>query len=200
LPPVPLDHLALGTEVDPASVPRCAEVLRLAAEARGVGGTLIASSAAAPLAFPLGEVSHSGGLVPTPVGATYLDPSGPGEFALVADIPGSGAHEIWLGGSLRPSASLSVDGEELSTLRQQLNPPGAYLDFGQISLRPGHHELAVAIGGPDLHPGSAQSDGVLGPLAISRPDAGPVLRRIRPSRARNLCGKPWDWIEVVPSR
>ena len=39
--PVPLEHLALGTEVDPASVPRCADVLRLAGEARSVGGGLI---------------------------------------------------------------------------------------------------------------------------------------------------------------
>jgi hypothetical protein len=198
--PLPLDHLALGTEVDPAGVPRCAEVLRLAAAARGAGGTLVSSSAAAPLAFPLGEVSHSGGLMPTSAGATYLDPSGPGEFVLVADIPDSGADEVWLGGSLRPSASLSVDGEELSSLRQQLNPPGTYLDFGQISLRPGRHELAVAIGGPDLHPGSAQSDGLLGPLAISRSDSVPVLQRISPSHARSLCGKPWDWIEAVSSR
>jgi hypothetical protein len=198
--PIPLDHLALGTEVDPASVPRCADVLRLADEARGVGGKLIASAAANPLAFPLGEASHSGGLVPTPVGATYLDPQGAGEFALDVEIPDSGTHEIWLGGSLRPSATLLVDGKELSVLRQQLNPPGAYLDFGQVPLRRGQHKLAVAIGGPDLHPGSAQSDGVLGPLAISRPRVEPVLKRVAPARARRLCGRPWDWIEAVPSR
>jgi hypothetical protein len=198
--PIPLDHLALGTEVDPAGVPRCADVRRLAAVARGVGGELVASTAAKPLAFPLGGVSHSGGLVPTPVGATYLDPQGAGGFALDVDVPGSGTYEIWLGGSLRPSATLSVDGKELSTLRQQLNPPGTYLDFGQIPLRRGRHRLAVAIGGPDLHPGSAQSASVLGPLAILRSDVEPVLKRVLPSRARSLCGRSWDWIEAVPSR
>ena len=195
--PVPLDHLALGTEVDPASVPHCADVLRLAAEARAVGGELLASSTLKPLALPLGEANRSGALLPSPVGATYLDPQGPGKFELKANIPNSGQHEIWLGGSLRPAATLSVDGGEVSTLRQQLNTPGNYLDFGAVDLRQGAHTFSVSIGGSDLHPGSAGSDGLLGPLSISRPDDDPPLRRFESDQARSLCGRPWDWIEAV---
>jgi hypothetical protein len=198
--PTPLDHLPLGTEVDPASVPRCADVLRLAAEARALDGELVASDAAAPLAVPLSEASRSGGLVSSPVGATYLDPQAPGEFTLEANVPTTGGDEVWLGGSLRPAATLSVDGDEVSTLRQQLNTPGSYLDFGIVPLRRGSHTFAVSIGGPDLRPGSAGADGLLGPLVISHPDDDPPLRRLSPGRARSLCGRPWDWIEAVPSR
>jgi hypothetical protein len=57
--PLPLDHLPLGTEVDPAGVPRCADVLRLAREA-GSGGRLVAATASSPLAFPLGAVARRG--------------------------------------------------------------------------------------------------------------------------------------------
>ncbi len=198
--PVPLDHLALGTEVDPASVPRCADVLRLARRARAVGGELVASDTLEPLAMPLGEASRSGGLVPSRVGTTYLDPQGAGEFELEASVPSSGRYEIWLGGSLRPKATLSVGGSELGSLRQQLNAPGTYLDFGALELRRGAHAFAVSVGGPDLDPGSAGSDGLLGPLVVSRPDDNPPLRHFLPDRARRLCGRSWDWIEAVPSR
>ncbi len=198
--PAPLDRLALGTEVDPAGAPRCTDVLRLAARARAVDGRLVAAERVEPLALPLGEASHSGGLVPSSIGSTYLDPRGAGEFELEVDVPSAGREEIWLGGSLRPAATLSVDGAEVGTLRQQLNTPGNYLDFGIVPMRRGRHSVAVAVGGPDLHPGSAQSDGVLGPLVISRPDDDPPLRRFSPQRARGLCGRPWDWIEAVPSR
>lgn len=196
----PLDHLALGTEVDPASVPRCADVLRLAAEAQAAAGELVASTAAEPLALPLGEASHSGGLVPSSVGTTYLDPRGAGMFELEAKVASPGLDEVWLGGSLRPAATLSVDGRDVSTLRQQLNTPGNYLDFGLVPLRRGPHTFAVSIGGPDLHPGSAGSDGLLGPLVISSPDDKLMLRRFSPRQARSLCGRRWDWIEALPSR
>lgn len=196
---VPLDHLGLGSEVDPAGIPRCADVLRLGSQARVVGGGLIAATAGQPFALPLGEATRRGGLVRSPLGTTYLQPDGAGEFALAVNLPGSGEHEVWLGGSLRPAATLSVDGRELDTIRHQLNTPGNYLDFGALPLRRGRHRFSVAVGGPDLRPGSAGSDGPLGPLAIARP-GNPALTYIQPDRARSLCGRAWDWIEAVPSR
>jgi hypothetical protein len=196
--PAPLDHLALGSEVDPAGVPRCADVLHLAAAAKAVGGRLLAATAERPLALSLSEATSTGGLVRSSAGPTYLQPDGAGKFRLEADLPDSGAHDVWLGGSLRPAATLSVDGREVGALRQQLNVPGNYLDFGRVALRHGHHSFSVAVGGPDLHPGSAGSDGPLGPLVVSRPAGSPRLKRLPASRARDLCGKPWDWIEAVP--
>jgi hypothetical protein len=199
--PTPLVHLALGTEVEPGSVPRCSGVLRLARVASAAGAELVAADPGpAPLALPLGDAQRGGGLAPSAAGATYLDPNGPGEFALEVELPRAGRYEIWLGGSLRPAAKLRVDGEEEATLRQQLNPPGNYLDFGVLPLREGGHRVVVEIGGPDLHPGSAGSDGPLGPLVIARADGDRLLTRFAPQRAGELCGKSWDWIEVIPSR
>jgi hypothetical protein len=198
--PLPLEHLSLGTEVDPAGVPRCADVLRLGKEAGSVGGGLIAAQSSEPVAAALGQSRHSGGLVPSPLGATYLEPRGAGQFSIDVDVADRGLHEVWLGGSLRPAATLSVDGRPLSTLRQQLNAPGSYLDFGSVQLSRGNHAFAVSLGGPDLHPGSAGSDGLFGPLVVSRAEGGSRLIRLGPSRAASLCGGPWDWIEAVPSR
>ena len=197
----PLEHLALGTEVEPGAVPSCAEVLRLADVASAVDGELVAASAGQPpLALQLGGAERSGGLVPTEAGSTYLEPSGAGRLALDVDVPQPGRYEIWLGGSVRPSATLSIDGEEVSTLRQQLSPPGNYLDFGVVPLQKGTHRFVITIGGPDLHPGSADSDGPLGPLVIARPRGDRPLTRLVPEQAAELCGKAWDWIEAAPSR
>ncbi len=199
--PAPIEHLALGTEVEPGAVPRCADVLDMAAEAQVAGGELVAARAGQPpLALPIGDAERSGDLVPSEVGDTYLEPRGAGELALDVDVPQPGRYEIWLGGSLRPSATLAVDGEEVGGLRQQLNTPGNYLDFGVVPLQKGTHRLVVAVGGPDLRPGSASSDGPLGPLVLARPAADPPLARVELEQAAEFCGKAWDWIEVVPSR
>jgi hypothetical protein len=193
----PLDHLPLGSEVDPAGVPGCAEVLRLAREA-GSRGRLVAARAQAPVALPLGGAPRNGDVVASPVGRTYLEPQGAGEFALEAPLPSPGTYEVWLGGSLRPSATLFVDGRPVSEVRQLLNTPGNYVDFGVFDLARGSHTFAVTIGGPDLHPGSAGADGPIGPLIVSQPDDGSPLTSVSPSRARSLCGRAWDWIEALP--
>jgi hypothetical protein len=196
----PLDHLVLGSEVDPAGVPRCADVLRLAAEA-GRSGRLIAASANRPLAFSLGGAQHSGGLARTSLGSTYLEPLGStGEFSLPVRVPVTGSYKVWLGGSLRPSATLTVDGRRQGSLRQQLNAPGSYLDFGTVRLARGRRDLSVTIGGPDLQPGSAGSDGALGPLVLSRAEGRSRLLTISSSRASELCGRRWDWIEAEAAR
>jgi hypothetical protein len=198
--PVPLEHLALGYGVDPAAVPRCADVLRLAGEARAAKGHLVAASARRPVVLPIGEATHRGGLVPSLAGPAYLEPKGAGEFELRARLPSSGRQEVWLGGSLRPTATLFVDGRKLSSIRQQRNTPGSYLDFGSLALRRGMHVFSLKVGGPDLNPGSAGSYGPLGPLAIAKPDDDPALKSVSAARARSLCGRAWDWIEVVSSR
>jgi hypothetical protein len=197
----PLDHLALGDEVDPGGVPTCPDVIRLGEEAATVGGRLVAAPARQVLAFAIGRARHTGGLARTRAGATYLEPQGSaGEFTLPLNLPASGSYEVWLGGSLRPEATLSVDGEEVGSLRQQLNTPGNYLDFGTAKLSRGRHVLSVALGGPDLHPGSAGTDGPLGPLVLDRPGKDPPLRSFPPARAKSLCRHRWDWIEAIRPR
>lgn len=197
--PAPIAHLPLGTEVDPAGVPSCAAVLSLAGEAGG-GGKLIAARPSRPLALSLGGAARVGEVTPTAAGSTYLEPEGAGEFALEVFVPSSGLHEVWLGGSVRPSAELLIDEGKAGEVRQQLNTPGNYIDFGAVRLQRGRHVFAVRLGDPDLHPGSAGADGPLGPLVISRSDDGHGLVTVAPARARRLCGKRWDWIEAYPTR
>ncbi len=56
----------------------------------------------------------------------------------------------------------------------------------------------MRIDGPDLHPGSAGTQGALGPLALSSTDAADTtLVHVPAAHARRLCGRAWDWIEVA---
>lgn len=196
---LPLDHLPLGTEVDPAGVPACPAVMSLAKEA-GAGGSLVAARPSRPLVLALGEAARVGDVAPTAAGATYLEPEGAGEFAVETFIPSSGLHEVWLGGSIRPSATLLVDEGKAGEVRQQLNTRGNYIGFGPVSLRRGRHTFAVQLGGADLYPGSAGSAGPLGPLAISSPGEGHGLLTVPAARARSLCGRRWDWVEAYSTR
>ena len=196
--PEPIGHLPLGTAIDPASVPDCGEVLSLAAEAGPEGSLIAAGAVAQPLAFEVGEVQRSGALEASAAGSSYLEPRGAGEFEVTAEIPEAGRYEVWLGGSLRPSYDLEVDGEEVDTGRQQLNTAGNYIPLGSVELEPGSHTFKVSIGSADLHPGSAGSDGPVGPLVIQRTSSSPPrLTSVPASAARSLCGQPWDWIEAM---
>lgn len=192
----PLYHLPLGSEVNPAAVPRCADVMRLVQEL-GAGTRLVAARANQTVALPLGNAPRTGALAPSPAGSTYLEPEGKGDFEIKASVPGSGRYEVWLGGSIRPSAMFLIDGRPVGEIRQQLNTPGNYMNLGGDSLDRGAHTFAVAIGGPDLHPGSAGSGGPIGPLIIVRSDNELPLTTVPATQARSLCGRPWDWIEVL---
>ena len=58
--------------------------------------------------------------------------------------------------------------------------------------------MELRIAGADLHPGSAGQDGDLGPLSMSSTDPAQTrLVSVPASRARSLCGRWWDWIEVA---
>ena len=114
-------------------------------------------------------------------------------------MPRTGTYEFWLGGSLRSSAKLEVDGEEVGQARHHLNTVGNYISLGETDLAAGSHDLTVSFGSADLHPGSSGIDGPLGPLIISeQTGVPPSLTTVSPSDAEQLCGKAWDWIEVVP--
>ena len=113
-------------------------------------------------------------------------------------VPRRATYEIWLGGSVRSGAQLFVDGQPAGEVRHELNNEGQYVRLGEAELDPGVHEVEVRIAGPDLHPGSAGQDGELGPLSMSSTDPAQTrLVSVPASRARSLCGRRWDWIEVA---
>jgi hypothetical protein len=191
-----ISHLGLGTETDPAGVPKCSEVRHLARQA-GPSGTLAAVSRAPVVAIPLTGSKHPAAWS-SPQYQSALVPRTPGTLTARVQIPQSGDWEIYLGGSIRPEVDLSIDGEHVSSVRAFLNNAGEYVPFGDPNLTAGAHTISFTFHGSDLHPGSGGTPDPIGPLALTDQDAADTkLSYFSPSQAGELCGRPWDWIEAV---
>ncbi len=188
-----LEHLPLGTDLQPAAVPSCADVLRLARLA-GSSGFLAAVERPPAVDVDLSKVSHPPNWVLGQSGE--LTPVGAGTVKASVQVPASGRYGIWVGGAFRDRLDLLVDGNRVATARNQLNNYGQYTPLAVTRLARGTHEVTLRYGGPDLHPGSGGVQFALGPLVLSRTTADLPVTEVRAADARSLCGKSLDWIEA----
>jgi hypothetical protein len=201
-----LDHLSLGSRVQPAAVPNCSAVLRLARLAKANAGML------ATVERPPAIVLEPSGTIgaPTSFGPAGTDPATvyltkAATLNLSFSVPSSGNYDVWVGGSFRSRLKVFVDGSQVGSDRDQLNWPLNFTDLGQARLSAGNHVLTVRYTGPDLLPGSA-GDSVsstgklasgLGPLAIAQGTNERPVTYVRPSNARSLCRNTLDWVEAL---
>jgi hypothetical protein len=191
-----VEHLGLGTRVDPGGVPRCAAVLRLAGRVPP-GGSLAAVPRRQVEAFALGSLPHPAGWTP-PGSRPTLIPDGAGTIRARVRIARAGIYGLWLEGGVRPQVDLLIDGREVNSVRGELENLGQYVELGATPLRPGVHRVEIRFHGSDLVPGSGGSAGPVGPLVVSPQDTGDTkIVRLPPSRARRLCGHRLDWVEAV---
>jgi hypothetical protein len=174
-----LEHLPLGGSLDPAAVPPCGEVLRLA-RAAGNGGRLAA-------------VERPAVVVAQAARATGADET----VEASVDVPAGGRHGLWLGGSFRDGLDVLVDGRRVSSLRHQLNNQGQYTPLGEADLSAGPHTVTLRFSGADLRPGSGGPPFQIGPLVLSTSTADLPVTVVTPANARSLCGRRLDWVEAL---
>jgi hypothetical protein len=120
---------------------------------------------------------------------------------LVAHIAVASAqnYELWLGGSFGRGFRVSVDGEHVGAVKDQLSNIDGYIHIGNLFLAPGVHTFAITYPHADLTPGSG-TDGITTLSAIAlQPRERPTseLLEVPGTQARTLCGRPLDWIEIV---
>jgi hypothetical protein len=169
-----LEHVPLGDGAQPAAVPDCSEVARLARVA-GPNGRLAAVELPATVVVPtygaMGDVT-----VGVPVGGPY---------------------GIWMGGSIRNRLQTAVDGEPLADVRYHLDYPGQFMLLGMAELTAGRHEISLRHSNGGLRPGSGVEETPVGPLVLSpaTPDAPVTIVPV--ADARRLCGKRLDWVEAL---
>lgn len=194
-----LEHLSLGSRFQPAAVPPCGEVLRLARLAAERGGEL-----AAVVREPALVIGADGSLgEPISLDRYGEDPRAVGltrkaSLRLSFVAPASGSYGVWVAGSFRSRLEASVDGAPVGSARRQLQWPGTVFHLGDVRVERGSHVLRLDYSGPDLRPGSAGPPPFrLGPIALARGTSLRPVARIRPEDARSLCGKSLDWLEAV---
>jgi hypothetical protein len=194
-PPRTFEHLSLDTAFDPAAVPSCGDVQRLAREAAGNGAMLATVvRPQAPIVVDITRTTHPAGWS---VDNDLLTAGGAGTISLGVSIPSSGRYGVWLGGSFRRSLTASTDGREVGTVAHQLNNSGQWTPLGTAMLSTGRHRITLRYGGSPLAPGSGGYPMAMGPLVLSRTTDDLSVTYVRPSDAHQLCGQRLDWIEVV---
>ncbi len=168
-----LEHLPLGDGVQPAAVPDCAEVERLAGLA-GQGGRI-----AAVIRRP-GVVSELG------------------TDRVTVTVPAAGRYGVWVGGSIRGKLQLVVDGTRLPAVRHHLDHPGQYTELGEVDLAAGTHVVTLRYSRGGLRPGTGGPEFPIGPLVLSLTSADLPVTIVDSERARSLCGERLDWVEALP--
>ncbi len=193
-----LEHLSLGGPLDPAAVPSCADVLRLASRAASTGGTVAAVvRPSAPIVLELTGGSHPNSWTSTPASPGALVADGAGTFSLHVGELRAGRYGVWLGGSFRRTVTAAVDGQPVGRVRHQLNNNSQWTPLGEATLGRRGHDIVFRYDGSRFAPGSGGFPFAMGPLILSTSTADVPVTYLRPTEAASLCGKRLDWVEAL---
>ena len=179
---------------------QCARIAGVAERARGVGERLVAAEAPELVRVALARSSH-----PRRWGHERrgLVMSAPGRLTASFTLPSSGAWQVWVQGQIMPSVRLSVDGRPVESIAGQLDGNSLVPDTVPpvtVRLGAGVHRVSVTRPGFTLAPGdggAAVLDAIF--LTPAGADSQGALRVAAPSGWRSLCGRSYQWVELVPS-
>jgi hypothetical protein len=136
---------------------------------------------------------RSRGFPPAQDIAGTIVPGTPGHAAASLFVP-AGRYRVWLYGSSGRPIHARIDGRTVGSMKQ-VNTPGQWIEVAQVTLPRGDHRLEIERPGGSLAPGDGYA-GRIGPMVLE-PVAPEAVVRVAPSRARDLCGEPLDWVEIV---
>jgi hypothetical protein len=186
---------------NPAATPPCAQIERLAATAAREHAQLVAYQRPETIVARGDQTRWPAPWVHDSASRT-LWPNTPGTAIAQIKVYGDQDYELWLGGSFSRGFELSVDGRHVGRVKDELLSIGGYAPVAKLYLTPGMHVFALTYPHSDLTPGSGDdrqtSLAAISLQPLSRPSAG--LLMVAPARARGLCGRSLDWIEIVAPR
>ena len=117
-------------------------------------------------------------------------------MALVGpDLP-PGTYAAYIQGSFGNGVRLSVNRRPVGDVFGDLQLFDAWHGIGEFTAPGGELDVAlVGLGKPAWQSGSRRTD-ISGRLAFVRQPATPRIATVPPERARSLCGKRLDWLEL----
>jgi len=129
--------------------------------------------------------------------------STPGRLSASFTLPAPGAWDVWVQGQIMPSVQLSLDGRRIETIAGQLDGNSLVPDTVPpvtVRLGAGEHRVSVTRPGFTLAPGdggAAVLDAIFLTPAVAA--ARGTLRAAAPTDWRTLCGRSYQWVELVRS-
>jgi hypothetical protein len=191
-----VEHLPLGTETDPVGRPACGEVRRLARLA-GPGGTLAAATRFEPTVVELGALAPPSWATDA-ANRSVTQPLRDGRLRATVRTAAA-TTEVWLGGSVRRTLTVTLDGRRIARVRHQLNPTGQYIPLGRVRPGAGTHRIELRVHGSGLRPGGGGPPPPIGPLvlALAAGDGPPPVLEVPAERAADLCAGGLDWVEAL---
>jgi hypothetical protein len=191
-----VDRLPLGDRFQPASRPECEEIGRLG-RAAGAAGRLVAVSRPRAIVLPLARTDLPAGWQPDATDPAVVYPEGAGTIRGSVDVARRGNYGIWIGGSFRGGLELIVDGKRVTSPRHELSHAGHFIPLGTVPLKDGEHTITLRYTEPASRPGTRGAPFPLGPIVLARDTIDAPLIRVPAARARELCGRPLDWVEAI---
>jgi hypothetical protein len=197
-PGAPAATVHVGLAGTPAR--QCARIASVAGQARFGGERLVAAEAPQLIRISLAHASH-----PRRWGHERegLVMSTPGRLSARVALPAPGAWEVWVQGQIMPTVQLSIDGRGIASIAGQLDGNSLVSDTVPpvtVRLSAGEHSVSVTRPGFTLAPGDGGA-AVLDAIFLTPAGADPqgTLREAAPSRWRALCGRSYQWVELVRS-
>jgi hypothetical protein len=113
-------------------------------------------------------------------------------------LPESGEWQVWLGGSVRGEAEVTVNGVEAGSARSRLNNNSQFIELDRIRLEAGPQRIEVSYEQGGLpRPGTGAYPFGLGPVVLSRAGAGDEVVTVPASSFVRLCDRRLDWVEAL---
>src|SRR5262249_33722585 len=126
-----------------------------------------------------------------------------GRLSAAFAAPTAGASELWLQGDVMPPLRVSLDERPLASIGAQLGGDSVVRNILTplpVSVSAGRHRVSLSRTSSVLAPGDGGS-AILYAMFLTpvRAAGQDPLRVVPPSRWHSLCGRSYDWIEVVRS-
>ncbi len=183
---------------DPAAVPACSEIEGLARTANQENAKLLAYQRSEPIVARGDQLTWPAGWIHDRA-SRALSPNAPGTAIARIAVHGDQDYALWLGGSFSRGFEVSVDGRYVGQAKNEPRGIGGYAPVADIYLSPGVHTVALTYPHAGLAPGSGEDQQTSLTAIAFEPLQRPrtELLTVTPARARDLCGRGLDWIELV---
>jgi hypothetical protein len=121
-----------------------------------------------------------------------------GTMSYTITAPTAGTYHGWVGGSFRGHLRILAGQKVIFDDQHILNWTGHGSPTADVEFTAGSNVLTVEYSLDSWAPGGAGNPFVFGPLLFATTTARADYQTVAPEDAEQVCGKPLDWLAVVP--